>query len=126
MLNKKILAKITLIGKDTLKFECLSDKPVRDKIYPPGNGRIGTVVLNSIKNLGIEKKALPVLKKLFDDAECDGGDMGDIDWFRSDNGKGNFAWLGDPVRIFKLKDETYKARGNYYMDALHNGEFVQL
>ncbi len=63
-------------------------------LYPAEGHRLGVVLVGSKKHLGVEEQAVPILKKLFDDAGCDGDGFGDIDW--SENGdKGCvFGWLG--------------------------------
>ena len=78
---------------DDLELATTTDKVIEEILYPCGNGRIGVVLLNTKKHLGIEEKAVPVLQQLFQESECRPGCLGDIGWW----GAGAllcFSWLG--------------------------------
>jgi len=57
---------------------------------------LGCVVCNTETNLGISKEALLILQKVKSGSD----DLGDIDWFQSDNEGPVFGWLGTPKTIF--------------------------
>lgn len=80
-------------------------------LYPAGGQRLGVVLMNSGKHLGVEKRAVPILKQLFVEAGCDGDGFGDVSW----DDKFTFGWLG-PNKIrwnpatFKRADRAIGAK----------------
>ncbi len=77
-----------------LELATTTHEEVEGILYPSGGSRLGVVLKDSKKHLAIEESAVPVLKRLFDEAACDGDGFGDIDWCRSKDGSRVFSWLG--------------------------------
>ena len=72
-----------------------TENVVEDKEFVPnGNGKIGCVLLDTEKNLGVSDEALVLLKKV----PTSGDDIGDVDCFISGD-KGVFSWLGGPKSL---------------------------
>lgn len=115
MAKEDIVARVSM-ENGKLVFETFSDDEIKDKLYPHGNGRIGAVILDTEKHLGITKEALPKLKELFEKSPSSGDGLGDIDWFKSNDGKLNFGWLGGNKRVFESGDEVYKAKGASFVE----------
>ena len=67
---------------------------VGSELYPAGGSNLGPVLMDSRKNLGIRKSAIPTLRRLFEEAGCDGDGFGDIDWYKAGDGRLVFSWLG--------------------------------
>lgn len=57
---------------------------------------LGCVVCNTETNLGISKDAISLLKEV----QAGNDDLGDIDWFQSDNAGPVFTWIGAPKTIY--------------------------
>lgn len=119
MKENKILVKVYM-DDDLLTLETTTEKIVEGKLYPAGDGRIGVVLRDSKKYLGVTKDAVPVLEDLFRRAGCDGDGFGDIDWYESGN-VFCFGWLGpnkiqwDPT-TFEEADravDAYFRKGEY-------------
>lgn len=106
--NFDIVAKVYLNEDGLLTFEALSDEIIEDCLYPSGGDRIGVVVIDTEKNLGIAKNAIEPLKKLFKEAVTDGGDLGDIGFFWSEEGF-CLSWIGQNKRVFQPGEEVYRA-----------------
>lgn len=113
------VAKIYLDEAKNLVFEALSDEIIEGKIYPSGGNRIGVVIIDTKNNLEVTEEAFPFLKNLFENAVTDGGDLGDIDWFRTDDGKFCFGWIGQNKRIFLSNEQVWKSGNSlFYPDQI--------
>jgi hypothetical protein len=77
-----------------LQLATTTEEEVDGILYPAGGGNLGPVLIDSKKYLGIEEQAVPILKRLFAEAGCDGDGFGDIDWGICDTGVYVFSWLG--------------------------------
>jgi len=123
-----IRAKISKIGEGKILCEALTYEYILKEIRPTSveDGTIGTVVMNTKQTLGITKDAIPIIEQIFKEALCDGGSLGDIDWFESTgNGNWNFSWIGPIKREFTIGEEVYKAR-DASLVPLNTGVFVLL
>ncbi len=70
--------------------------------YPTGSeDRLGCVLTDSKKNLGISKQALQIMQQVKRNQDA----VGDLGWWRCDNGKYAFSWWGALYRIIDLKAE---------------------
>ncbi len=75
-------------------LETTTEDEVKDILYPAGGSRLGPILVDSKQHLEVTKDAVPLLRKLFEDAGCDGDGFGDIEWSKSADGKYIFGWLG--------------------------------
>ena len=62
---------------------------------PIGPGRIGCVICDTKANLGISEEALILLEGI----RRGGDDLGDVDWWKCDDGTVAFSWIGGPCRL---------------------------
>jgi len=92
MLHAKIVA-----YKDYLVFELLATKSIKDEVVTSIDNPnvIGQVIMGTKESLGVSKEAIELIGHV---KRCR-DDIGDIDWFKSKDGKENFAWLGGPRSI---------------------------
>lgn len=67
-------------------------------LIPPGNGKIGTVLIDTKKYLGMSKEAVKTLKKLKKSYD----DIGDILTWKSADGKHCFGWIGSMYGLFDI------------------------
>lgn len=67
-------------------------KPEKDDDFCPVTepGRVGSVLINTGKHLGMSEEALAFMKKL----RVSHDDMGEVDAWITDDGRSCFAWLG--------------------------------
>lgn len=81
--------------KNVLIIETL--KPEKDDNFIPVTepGKIGNVLMNTKEHLGISKKALKFIKKL----KSSNDDIGEIDFWKTENGKSCFSWVGPLSRL---------------------------
>lgn len=94
-----------------LVVELLAKKSIKgvvtSNIDTPNN--LGTVIHNTGTNLGVSAEALALLKTIRKGHDA----IGDVDWFRSNDGHDNFAWLGGPKRL--MDPATAQAARGYAM-----------
>ena len=88
---KKLRVQVTAY-KDHIIIETLDPKEKKDVFYPINAGRIGCVLLDTAKHLGISRQGLELLKLL----ERVQDDIGDVDSFESAVKGHVFGWIGDP------------------------------
>lgn len=82
-------------------------KPEADKDFVPvGPGKVGSVLINTRKHLGISKKALALMKRL--DVSSD--DIGEIDAWKAGD-RDCFSWMGPLSRVVGLNADL--ARGGW-------------
>ena len=93
-MNQDIYVTVRLTESGLLAMETTTEKVIDDILYPFGCGRIGVVLIDSKKHLGVEKEAVPILRKLFKASIPSGGSIGNIDWFQTGDGYFVFGWLG--------------------------------
>ena len=98
MPKSKLRVQITAY-KGNYVIETLNPKSKDDVFYPVGGSRIGSVLIDTEKYLGISKEAMKLLQTL----TKVGDDIGDVDSFQDDTGKYVFAWLGD---LNSVRDTT--------------------
>jgi hypothetical protein len=67
---------------------------------PAGSGRIGCILIDTKTHLGISDEAFELLKEIPQSLD----DIGEVDWFDSDDGKRVFGWLGPTKRLIDPKD----------------------
>lgn len=89
-------AKITAY-KGNIVCELIADKSIDGEVATsldiPTN--IGQVIMNTAEHLGVSPEALELLKSV----KVGHDSIGDVDWFRSDDGKDNFGWIGGPYAV---------------------------
>ena len=93
MSDHEIYVTVRLVAGE-LELATTTNDVVAGILYPAGGGRIGALVMDSKKHLGIEEQAIPVLQELFEKAGCDGDGFGDINWSKAGDGRCIFGWLG--------------------------------
>lgn len=78
-------------------------KPEADEDFIPVTepGKIGSVLINTGKHLGISKEALAIMKGY----KVSMDDIGEVDAWKTDDGKDCFAWLGPLDRPFSAQSE---------------------
>lgn len=97
---------------------------VEDILYPAEGHRMGVVLIDSKKHLGIERQAVPVLKKLFAEASCSGDGFGDIDWHKMEDGRYAFNWLG-PNKV-RYTPKTFNQASKANRACFQEGEYQVL
>jgi hypothetical protein len=75
--------------KDYVIIEPLQFEEEKDVLYPVGNGRVGTVLIDTKKYLGMSKEAVENLKRVKKSHDA----IGDLQAWKSDKGD-CFGWLG--------------------------------
>ncbi len=104
-----------------LELATTTQEVVEGVLYPAGDGRIGVVLLDSKKHLGVEELAIPILKQLFAEAGCDGDGFGDIDWFIDAGGRPVFGWLGS--NTVRWDPDTFAEADRASDAAFRDGEY---
>jgi len=89
---------VELVPKRSIEGE------VSSNVDSPRN--LGTIIHDTGRHLGVSAEALALLKIIKRGLDR----IGDFAWFRSDDGKDHFAWLGGPKRIVNIQ-EAATARG---------------
>jgi hypothetical protein len=84
--------------KGKIICELVTQKSIKNEILTSiDHGmKLGQVVFNTSKHLGISKEALSILKLLKPGKQA----LGTLSWF-SHNGTNHFGWLGEPYSIFE-------------------------
>lgn len=70
--------------------------------WPTGDGKLGCVIGNTKKNLGVSQEAIDLMKKV----EMGTDAIGDIDWWWCDNETYAFSWFGPIFRIIDATDSV--------------------
>lgn len=76
------------------------EKGVEDGWYPTGRGRIGCVVLDTKKTLGVSEEAFELMRKVQRNRDA----IGDISWWECDDGTHAFSWCGSIHRVISPED----------------------
>lgn len=94
--------------KGHLVVELLARASIKDEVTTSLDrpGSFGQVVHDTARNLGVSADALALLKTL----QPSGDAVSDVTWFRTDDGKASFGWLGGVNRLMDPQ-ETESARG---------------
>lgn len=100
MSEPELLARVSA-HKGVLIFIGYGPAP-RDAWVPAGGGRIGCVVLDSAKNVGISPEALELLRKIPRSHDA----IGDVDWWKCDDDTCAFAWLGGYRRLINAANAS--------------------
>ena len=92
MLHAKVTA-----HKGNLVLELLAEKSIENQVITTLDTpfTIGQVIMDTGTHLGISAEALELLNGI----KRDNDDFGDVDWFRTSDGKACFGWLGGPKRL---------------------------
>jgi hypothetical protein len=86
--------------KGSLIIDLIATKSIENEVATSLDGptRIGQVIMNTGKHLGVSKEAYQILKTIKRGRD----DLGDINWFVTTNNNMNahaFSWLGGPKQI---------------------------
>ncbi len=119
----EIYVTVQLVNGD-LQLATVTNEIVKKILYPIGSSRIGVVLIDTKRHLGIEKQAIPILKKLFSESGCDGDGFGDIDWYKMNDGKFTFGWLGP--NTVQWNPKTFKEADRSAHAAFQEGEYQTL
>jgi len=90
--NPDVIAKVTC-HNNVLVIEGPAPDFKHADWVPVGPGKIGCVLMDTAKHLGVSEEALKKVRRSRDD-------IGDVDWFASHNNGHCFAWLGGLKAIF--------------------------
>jgi len=94
---KNLKVKVTC-HKNYVIIEVLDKK--EDKNFVPINDqRIGCVLINSQKYLGMSDEAAALLKTM----KKSGDDIGDVSAWKTDDGRNCFSWIGGFKRLIDMK-----------------------
>lgn len=93
----KLKVKVTTY-KNHLIIETLEPKQDAN-FFPCGGNRIGCVLINTQKYLGMSKEAADLAKTI----QKSGDDIGDISVWTTDNGRHCFSWIGGLRRFVDMK-----------------------
>lgn len=74
---------------------------------PMGQTRLGSVLCDTNKYLGVSRQAFELMKRIKVGRDC----IGDIDWWACDDGTHAFAWWGPIYRV--INPETAVAARNF-------------
>lgn len=78
-------------------------------------GRFGQVIMRSPINFAASEEALTLLRKL----KSGGDSIGDVDWFRTMDGKeAAFSWLGGPKRLIDTDDPEIETARSFLGNSL--------
>ncbi|MCA9231758.1 MAG: hypothetical protein KDA57_13995 [Planctomycetales bacterium] len=104
-----------------LVLEILAEKSVYDQVRTSKDdiGVIGQIVIGSKEFVGISPEAYALLETVKPGRD----NMGDLDWFKVDDGRYCFAWFGSPYRVVDPHHPDFEAAANF---AVHPGEFVSV
>jgi hypothetical protein len=78
---------------------------IGDDWWPTGGTRLGCVLTDTKRRLGVSKEALLLMREI--EVGCDA--IGDIDWWRCYDGTYAFSWWGPLYRIIN-PDDSVSAR----------------
>ena len=82
-------------------------KPKEDKNFiPVGGSRIGSVLVNTGKYLGMSNEAFALMKTI----KKSGDDIGDVDTWESDRGQ-CIAWMGPLKRLVEVSNSESSRTG---------------
>lgn len=99
------------VYKGQLCIETVNPKEKDKDFIPAGGSKIGCVLINTEKKLGLSKEAVEFLRGV----KIVGDDIGDVDTFTSDKGDGVFAWLGG---MFSIKGDWAVGSRTHNIDAI--------
>jgi hypothetical protein len=92
----ELKVKVTSHG-DYVIVEPLQLKEEKDVLYPVGNERIGTVLIDTEKHLGMSKEAVKNLKRVKKNHDA----IGDLQTWKSVKGH-CFGWIGGMHALFDV------------------------
>jgi len=76
---------------------CPSSHKKNKGFFPTGNDNLGCVVINSKEMVKVSKEALSLMRRIRKNRDA----IGDIGWWKCDDGKFAFSWFG---AIYKVMD----------------------
>ncbi len=88
-----------------------------EEFVPNGDGKIGCVLVGTKELLGVSEEAIALLGKVSKVRDA----IGDLMWWRTDDGKACFGWLGGVKAIKKASDAV--GDRDY---AVREGEYVSI
>lgn len=94
----ELVAKVTAY-KEHLIIDTVKPEKTENFI-PVGNGRIGCVLINTDKLLGMSKEAFSLMKKL----KVNGDAIGDISTWKTTDERNCFSWVGGLKRLVDVKN----------------------
>lgn len=88
--------------KGYLVCELLAEQSVDGEVTTSldNPGCFGQVVHDTAQHLGVSQEALALLQQVQRGTD----DLGDVDWFRTSDGKASFGWIGGPYALKKPED----------------------
>ena len=117
----KVLVEVTAYKGYLILRAVMEDPSMKTDEWVPYDGAntIGCVVLNSKKNVGISDEALKLLRMVKKSRD----DIGDVDWWKCNNGPCAFSWLGGWKAVKRADDGNLEGSRNY---RVFDGEFQSI
>jgi hypothetical protein len=75
------------------------EKGTDDGWFPAGQGRVGCVLLDTKKQLGVSEEAFALMRGIQRNHDA----IGDISWWEADDGTQVFGWFGSIHRVIDPK-----------------------
>ncbi len=121
MKRNEIKAKVVAY-KGYLVIECMADKSEEDTctLSVDHPSHVGQVIHNTKNHLGVSKQAVELLERV----KRSGDDLGEIDFWKSDNDTWHFSWLGGIKRIVNPTDEECTGSNSYQVP--NSSEYVSI
>lgn len=83
--------------------EMLTSDDIEEEVAVVGPGRLGNVVMRTAANLAMSVEAIELFRTIKRGRDC----IGDVNWFRTQDGKGSaFSWWGGFKELFKADQAT--------------------
>lgn len=99
MLEGKYLAKVTAYLR-TIVIEGVDLDFRHKRWFPAGGGKIGCVVGDTAQFLGVSEEAIHLLESIKRNHDA----IGDVTWWRANDGLDYFAWVGGKTRLVDPDD----------------------
>jgi hypothetical protein len=108
------------------KIVIITEKPeegIEDQWWPTGGSRMGCVLGDTKNKLGVSKEALELMKLVPVGRDA----VGDIDWWKCDDGTYAFGWWGPIFRI--IEPEVCQAAKKFLMNVApehYAGQYIEI
>jgi hypothetical protein len=112
-MRSKLKVKVVAYNDRIVIVPLEPDKDLGDGWFPAGGGRIGCVLLDTKKSLGLSEEALALMPRM----KRNHDDMGDLDWFACHDGTYAFSWFGVIHRVID-PENSERARNFFVSDRL--------
>jgi len=93
------------------------DQGINDAWWPTGGGKMGCVVGDSKQMLGVSKEAIELMHSVTLNRDA----IGDLGWWRCDDGTYAFSWFG---AIFRMVDPNSSEAARDFR--VHDGQYIEI